>query len=171
MIEIRSETQSDYEAVRELNKLAFGQNIEGEIVDKIRSACGEILSLVAVRKGAVVGHIMFSPLTVSCNDKEIRGMGLGPMAVLPQYQNQGIGTLLVNEGIRILNEKKTPFIVVLGHAEYYPRFGFKTASNYGLVPQWEGVPDDVFMVLFLDKSFENHVRGVVNYRHEFSDAV
>ena len=170
MVDIRREKQRDYATVRVLNDTAFGQTTEGVIVDNIRGVCNEILSLVAVKEGEVVGHILFSPISVNCEGKRILGMGLAPMAVLPQYQNQGIGTQLVNEGIKILKASKIPFIVVLGHAKYYPRFGFQVASKYGLVPQWEGVPDDVFMVLFLDESMKNNVHGVVNYRKEFNEA-
>ena len=169
-IEIRKEIQSDYQSVREINDAAFGQSVEGNIVDKIRSACDESLSLVAIVEGNVVGHILFSPATIECEGKKIQGMGLGPMAVLPQYQRQGVGSMLVNEGIRILKESKIPFIVVLGHHDYYPRFGFQVASNYGLVPQWDGIPDEAFMVILLNPSVMEKVRGQVKYRPEFDEA-
>lgn len=171
MIEIRKEKQEDYEAVRTINDMAFGQSTEGKIVDKIRSACKETLSLVAVKEGKVVGHIFFSPVSISYEEKEIIGMGLAPMAVNPEFQKQGIGSLLVNEGIKLLKKSKCPFVVVLGHDKYYPRFGFKIASKNGLVPQWEGVPDEAFMVLFLKQSALSSVSGVVSYRNEFSEAM
>ena len=168
MIEIRKENPDDYDDVRAINDLAFGQSIEGEIVKSIRDACDEIVSLVALNDGEIVGHILFSPVLVRNDGKEIKAMGLGPMAVLPKFQKQGIGTLLVNEGIKIIKNSKYHFIVVLGHPDYYPRFGFEKASKYELVPQWDGIPDEAFMVLFLDTSAINLFSGVVQYRDEFS---
>jgi putative acetyltransferase len=171
MIEIRKENQEDRDPVRTINDMAFDQPTEGKIVDKIRSACTETISLVAVKEGQVVGHIFFSPVSVNYEGKEIMGMGLAPMAVKPEFQKQGIGSLLVNEGIKILKKYRCPFVVVLGHDKFYPRFGFKVASEYGLVPQWQGVPDEAFMVLFLNKSALGKVSGVVSYRNEFNEAM
>lgn len=171
MIKIRAESEDDCDTVRTINAGAFGQDLEGKIVDKIRDSCGEFLSLVAESDGKVVGHILFSPVTIRGEKGEYHGMGLGPMAVLPESQNQGIGTALVKDGISILKKSGTPFIIVLGHPNYYPRFGFEKASKYGLAPQWEGVPDNAFMVLFLDETLKEKVQGVVYYRSEFAEAV
>ena len=157
MTEIRKELPRDYQLVRAINKEAFGQETEG--------------ALVALKDGIIVGHIFFSPVILSGEDGIYSGMGLAPMAVLPDYQNQGVGSLLVNEGLRLLKEMRVPFVVVLGHPNYYPRFGFETASQYGLKSQWEGVPDDAFMVLFLDESVKEKLRGVVKYRPEFDEAL
>ena len=79
-------------------------------------------------------------------------MGLAPMAVLPAWQRQGIGTLLVKRGIEMLKRRSCPFIIVLGHPEYYPRFDFERASGTGIRSQWEGVPDEAFMILILDQA-------------------
>ena len=98
-------------------------------------------------------------------------MGLAPMALLPECQNQGIGTQLVNEGLGILKRTECPFVIVLGHKNYYPRLGFKRASKYGLKSQWEGVPDEAFMVLILNESTMKDVSGVVRYRDEFDEAM
>ena len=98
-------------------------------------------------------------------------MGLGPMAVLPEYQKQGIGTTLITEGISQLQQLGCAIVVVLGHAEYYPKFGFSPASGHGLKCQWDGVPDSAFMVRFLRKDFDGVVRGVVKYMKEFNEAV
>ncbi len=171
MIEIREETNGARDEVRMVNDQAFGQPDEGRIIDKIRESCKEVISLVAVSNNKVVGHIFFSPVTIEFKDRTITGMGLGPMAVLPDFQNQGIGTLLVREGIRRIKETACPFIIVLGHEDYYPRFGFERASKYGLEPQWEGVPDNAFMVMILNGSGMNAVEGVVKYRDEFSEAM
>ena len=97
-------------------------------------------------------------------------MGLAPMAVLPGFQRQGIGSRLVRAGIAALKKTCWPFIVVLGHPEYYPRFGFVPASKRGLACQWKDVPDDCFMVLILDETSMRGVSGVANYRDEFDQA-
>ena len=98
------------------------------------------------------------------------GAGLGPMAVLPEYQRQGIGGKLIETGNQKLREAGCPFIVVVGHPEYYPRFGFKPASGYGMKCEWD-VPDNVFMVLVTDRSKMKGVSGLAKYRQEFSDVV
>ena len=171
VIKIRVERVEDYEAVRKINDKAFGQVEEGRIVDKIREACEEIISLVAVEDEKVVGHIFFSPAVIINKGETIKGMGLAPMAVHPDYQNKGIGSLLVKEGIKRVKETGCPFIIVLGHDKYYPRFGFETASKYGIYPQWEGVPDEAFMVMILDKVTMSGVSGVATYRKEFDEAI
>lgn len=171
MVKIRKETAGDYDAVRDVNHAAFGQNTEGSIVDRIRDACDEVLSLVAVKEDEIVGHVLFSPVLIRNENGNYTGMGLGPMAVIPACQNQGIGSKLVKEGLRILKAQQVPFVVVLGHPDYYPRFGFEKASKYNLVPQWEGIPDEAFMVQFLDETLKGKVQGQVYYRSEFSEAV
>ena len=171
MIKIRKEKAKDYDAVRKINDKAFGQPDEGHIVDKIREACEEIISLVAVEGEKVVGHIFFSPTEITHNGKIIKGMGLAPMAVHPDYQNKGIGSSLVSEGIKRVTKTSCPFIIVLGHDKYYPRFGFETASMYGIKPQWDGVPDEAFMIILLDKEYMAGVSGVAKYRKEFDEAM
>lgn len=171
MIAISEETRKDYDAVRIVHGQAFGQPDEGRIVDTLRGSCDEILSLVAISDNRVIGHIFFSPVTIETPTGPVTGMGLAPMAVLPEFQTQGVGTMLVHEGLRILKERAYPFVVVLGHANYYPRFGFKRASKYGLQCQWKGVPDEAFMVLILDESVMKGVSGVARYRSEFDEAM
>ena len=163
MIEIREEHSGDVSAIRDLNKHAFGQDQEGNIVDALRSNGAVLLSLVATLNGHVVGHIMYSPLSVS----EVDGAALGPMAVLPEHQRQGLGSKLVEAGNRRLKESGCPFIIVVGHANFYPRFGFKPASTCGITCEWE-MPDDVFMVLALDHARMAGISGLAKYRPEFS---
>jgi putative acetyltransferase len=163
LITIRKELPADIPAIRDLNKRAFEQDQEANIVDALRSNGAARLSLVATLNDRVVGHIMYSPLALG----ELAGAGLGPMAVLPEYQRQGIGGKLVEAGNRQLKDDGCPFIVVVGHAEYYPRFGFKPARTKGITCEWD-VPDDVFMLLVLDSEKMQGVSGLAKYRHEFS---
>jgi len=169
MIEIRKEEPRDREAVRQLNLAAFDNGPEADLVDRLRTLCEQYLAFVAVEDGVVVGHVLFSPITVKGSN--VVGMGLGPMAVLPSHQRKGIGSLLVRHGLEFLRKSDCPFVIVLGHPEYYPRFGFEVASKYELRSQWEGVPDEAFMVIVLNSSEFPKQGGVARYRDEFNDAM
>jgi putative acetyltransferase len=107
---------------------------------------------------------MYSPLTVAEN---VNGVALGPMAVLPEYQRQGLGTRLIEAGNRKIKDAGYPFIIVVGHADYYPRFGFRPANEYGIKSEWD-VPDEVFMLLVLNEQKMQGVSGLAKYRLEFS---
>jgi putative acetyltransferase len=130
----------------------------------LRANGAALLSLVATLNERVVGHIMYSPVSVAGN---VTGAALGSMAVLPEYQRQGIGSKLIEAGIQKLKDAGCPFIIVVGHADYYPRFGFRPASEHGIKCEWD-VPDDVFMLLVLDQAKMEGVSGLAKYRHEFS---
>jgi putative acetyltransferase len=166
MILIREESPEDIEAIRRINEEAFGQPAEADIIDRLREACESLLSLV-------VGHILFSPVSIEGDEGNaaLVGMGLAPMAVLPERQGQEIGTLLIHTGIKMLKERDCPFVIVLGYPEYYPRFGFEKASRYGIRSQWDEVPDEAFMILILDRSAMAGVSGVARYRSEFDEAM
>lgn len=171
MISIRFEQPEDIPHVHSINQQAFEQTVEADIVDKLRKACPTSFSLVAEEDNRLIGHILFSPVVVENTGCRVMGMGLGPMAVLPARQRQGIGSALVRRGLDILRERNCPFIIVLGHPEFYPRFGFEIASRHGLSSQWEGVPDEAFMVLILDDDTMKGVSGIVRYRDEFNKAM
>jgi putative acetyltransferase len=168
VITIRAEKPEDVTHVRLINELAFGQPMEARLVDNLRQACPDALSLVAEESG-IVGHILFTPVVIENGAQRIIGMGLAPMAVLPDRQRQGVGARLVTRGLDILRERGCPFVVVVGHPEYYPRFGFERASLHGLSSQWDGVPDEAFMVLILDADAMAGVSGVARYRDEFNE--
>lgn len=162
--EVRDERPGDIAAIHALHKRAFEQEQEANIVDALRRNGAARLSLVAVIGGQVVGHIMYSPITI---DGKVEGAALGPMAVLPEHRSKGVGSQLVRAGNERLKSEGCPYIIVLGHADYYPRFGFKPASTFGVTSEWE-VPDSVFMLLALDEAKMRGVSGKSQYRSEFS---
>ena len=162
-VTIRDETPNDGPSIREVNDQAFGQPLEGRLVEMLREHEGVLLSLVAVAEERVVGHILFSPVTLTTDIAEVSGAGLGPMSVRPEFQRMGVGSKLVRSGIERIRQRGFPFIVVLGHAEYYPLFGFERASEYGVSCQWE-VPDEAFMIMPVT---DRPLPGLVRYRAEF----
>jgi putative acetyltransferase len=162
LIEIRDERPEDAPAIRGVNNRAFGQELEGNIIDALRSNGAALLSLVATADSQLVGHIMYSPIDVG----DVTGATLGPMAVVPEYQRRGIGGRLIEAGNQTLKDRGYPFVIVLGHANYYPRFGFRPARAYGIQCEWE-VPDEAFMLLILDQRKMVGVSGLAKYRPEF----
>lgn len=171
MLTIRPESRTDHDAVRHVTMDAFGQPLEANLVDALRGGEPRALSLVAEDEDGIVGHILFTPVTIQRGDRRDEGMGLAPMAVASIRQRQGIGTRLVERGLAMLREQGCPFVVVVGHPEYYPRFGFTPASGHGIDSQWPGMPDEAFMVLVLDEDAMRGVKGVARYRPEFDEVV
>ena len=161
-IAVREEGPDDLTAIREVNDRAFDQPLEGRIVDALRAHGAVRLSLVAEVERRVVGHILFSPVTSAGAD----GLGLGPMAVTPEQQRRGVGAALIDAGLARLRAAGCSFVVVLGHHEYYTRFGFVPASRYGLRCEWD-VPDESFMVHVLDPAATAAAAGQIRYRPEF----
>ena len=168
---IRPEKDIDAKAVRKLNEAAFEGTVEAQIVEDLRGNEPECVSMVAVEDNSIVGHVFFSPVILKGEWGKLEGMGLAPMAVLPEKQRQGIGTELAKRGLEELNKRDCPFVIVLGHPHFYPRFGFERASIYGIRSQWEGVPDEAFMILWLDRSKSGEVPGTAFYREEFDQAM
>lgn len=167
-ITIRAEGEEDWDIVRKVNELAFKQPNEANLVDALRAKASFFISLVAVDGEQVVGHIFFSPVTVKSKENSFAAMGLAPMAVLPERQNQGIGSLLVREGLKECKRIGENVVVVLGHSDYYPRFGFVVAKEKGLSCEYP-VPDEVFMVAELTANALNGRGGLVVYHSEFKN--
>lgn len=163
---IRSERPGDAEGIRAVHLAAFEGAVEAGIVDRIRDGGGPRLSLVAEAGSELIGHILFSELTVG--EERRAGTALGPMAVLPAHQRRGVGSALVRRGLELLRAGGCPFVVVLGHPEYYPRFGFVPASRHGILSEYPGVPDEAFMVLESSPGGLRDVAGVARYRCEFA---
>lgn len=124
--------------------------------------------MVALVEGKVVGHILFSPLTIENGNESFPALILAPIAVLPEYQNQGIGSKLVEKGIIECRNHGHSIIILVGHPEYYPRFGFKPAEQNGIQHPFK-VPEDVFMVCELVPDTLNKVNGVLKYSAAFDD--
>ena len=124
---IRLETPADHIAIAEVNTAAFGQPDEASLVEQLRADGAVRLSLVAEMEGAVVGHLLFSDLPITWKEGTIDGVALAPISVLSDYQNKGIGRALIDEGLDICRTLGVEAVVVLGHPDYYPRFGFGAA--------------------------------------------
>jgi len=168
MATIRIEKPGDEEQIRIVNQRAFGQNEEADIVDKLHQTCPSRISLVALSENKSVGHILFTPVTIMGEEKIVEGIGLGPMAVLPEFQRQGIGSQLVKAGLEVIEKAQSPFVIVLGHPTYYPRFGFVPASRYRIKSEYENVPDEAFMIIVFDQAALQGISGVAKYRPEFA---
>ena len=170
MLTIRDETQSDHAAVRNINERAFERAAEADLVDVLRKSAHSYLSLVAelaTEAGRqVVGHIFFSPVEIESEDASFTAIGLAPMAVLPEFQNQAIGSSLIRRGLEDCKRLGHDVVVVLGHPEFYPRFGFVPAATKGLRSEYP-VPDEVFMVLELRPNVLAGRQGLVKYHPEF----
>jgi putative acetyltransferase len=166
MLTIRYAQPEDHVAIHAIHTAAFGRPHEGNLVDALRRAEALIVSLIAVQDGRIVGHIAFSPVTVTSNTTTIEVLGLGPLAVLPARQRHGIGAQLVRVGLAACRATSHGVVVVLGHPHYYTRFGFTTAKHYGIV--WEhDVPEEAFMVQELKEGTLGQIQGIVKYRPEF----
>ena len=174
---IRNETESDFDAIRTLNSQAFGQDGEGRLVDALRSGGYAELSLVAMDttasdRGSVVGHILFSRIHIDCGDREVAALSLAPMAVLPSRQRQGIGGALIREGLQrcSLSAKNAGpgIVIVLGHADYYPQFGFCASLAEPLTAPFD-VPPESWMALELLPGALENVAGEVVYPPPFRD--
>lgn len=168
MIYIRPEQPGDQAAIYEVNALAFEKPAEAQLVDKLREAEAITLSLVAINEGQIVGHALFSPITIEDDEGQTAaGVALGPIAVHPAWQKQGIGGQLIRAGIQQLREAGYKALIVLGHPDYYPRFGFVPASRFGIRSEFN-VPDEVFMAQMLDRAAPLPA-GLVQYHPAFNE--
>ena len=166
-ITLREEIEADHAAIHAVNAAAFESAAEAELVARLRAAEAVFLSLVAVSADAIVGHCLFSPVTVAGAAEECRWVALGPMAVLPAEQRKGIGSALVGAGLEACRERGAPGVFVLGHPAFYPRFGFRPSASFGIRSEYD-VPDEVFMVeAFEPDALAAASGGTVQYHAAF----
>jgi putative acetyltransferase len=164
---IRTEQPGDRRAIAAVTASAFGKDVEARIVDAIRGSDAYVpeLSLVAELDGQVVGHVMLSYVGLAGDDRRV--LELGPMSVAPERQREGIGSALVREALRRAEGQGEPLVLVLGHARYYPRFGFVPARGLGISPPDPNIADEVFMAIPL-RAYDPTLRGRVVFPPAFS---
>jgi len=168
-IVIRKEEEKDYKQVYEVNKLAFQQENESILIEKIRKGENFIpdLSLVAEIDNKIVGHILFSKIKI-VGDSIFESIALAPMAVIPAFQKQGVGSKLIKKGMAKAKELGFDSIIVLGHKDYYPKFGFERASKWNIKCPFK-VPEEAFMAIALTKKALEDKAGTVKYPDEFME--
>lgn len=168
---IKQEQVKDYKVTEEVVKCAFANaehsdKNEHNLVSRIRNSNVFIpeLSLVAMDKdnNKQVGHILLSKIKIMNHNQIVESLALAPVSVLPEYQNKGVGRFLILEALREVKELEYNSVIVLGHPEYYPKFGFKKASTWGIKAPFE-VPDEAFMAIELHANVLDKVSGVVEY--------
>ena len=159
---IRPEAHADHAAVRRVNEAAFGQPDEADLVDRLRDRAVAYLALVAEDGGVVVGHIAFSPVRLEPPRPGLAAWGLAPMAVLPDRQRGGVGSALVHAGLAACRDAGADAVFVLGHPDYYPRFGFRPAAAWDLRDTY-GAPPEAFMALELTPGALDGAGGVAHY--------
>lgn len=168
MMVIRPEQPEEATAIRHIIQQAFGRLAEATLVDRLRTQGQVIVSLVAERCQLIAGHCLFSPVILETVEQVRRLVGLGPIAVLPALQRQGIGSLLITHGLEYCRNAGYDGVVVLGHPVYYPRFGFVPASRYGIHCEYT-VPDDVFMAIELRPGALQRCAGTAKYQPAFKE--
>lgn len=161
---IREETQGDFAGITEVTSAAFQSDYEGLLIEKLRGAGLVIVSLVAVDEGAVVGHILFSELRVEVDGSRVKAAALAPMAVQPNRQRQGIGSKLIESGLGSLRDRGYEAVIVLGHPDYYPRFGFSAALLESFTAPFHG---KIFMGIELVPGSLSGRTGSVKYPQAF----
>jgi putative acetyltransferase len=164
-VSVRLEEPRDVADVRETNELAFGAPLEARLVDALRGSADSI-SLVATVDDRVIGHILFTPVSIEPSSSA-RFAGLAPMSVRPEYQRMGVGGQLVRAGLEACRRGGYSAVVLVGHPEYYPRFGFVPADTKGLECEFP-VPREAFMVIELEAGIVTGLAGLVRYRPEFA---
>jgi putative acetyltransferase len=162
---IREETEGDLLAIRALNRRAFGGDYEAQLIDKLRAAHFIVASLVALDGDEVIGHLLFSSLPVEVDGRDVNAVALAPIAVSPERQRRGIGSELIVEGLALLKKKQVEAVIVLGHAAYYPRFGFSPLLTRNLASPFRGKAE--FMALELVVGTLSGQQGSVKYPEVF----
>ena len=162
---VREEEKRDRDSVHALNVAAFETPAEANLVDALREQARPVLSLVAEEAAGIVGHIMFSPVSLG-GHADRRITGLAPMAVAPEHQRKGIGSALVRAGLERCRDLGFGAVVVLGHPSFYPRFGFQPAARFGVACEYDA-PTEAFMLIELVPGYLRGVTGTVQFHPAF----
>ena len=159
---LRAEQPGDGDAIAAVTAAAFGKQLEARMVGAIRASDRFVpeLSLVAELDGRIIGHVILSYVDLVGEPVTTRVLELGPMSVAPEHQRRGIGSVLIREALHRAEARGDPVVLVLGHPWYYPRFGFRPASQLGIAAPDPELPDEVFMALPL-QSYDPSLRGRV----------
>ena len=168
---IRVEQPQDFTTIKQVNDLAFEQEGESNLIAKLRTTDTFIPELSLVfenEQREIVGHILFSLISIETAQGSVESLALAPVAVKPSAQNKGIGSALIWEGLKRSEELGYDSVVVLGHSSYYPKFGFISASDKGIKAPFD-VPDEAFMVIELRQGTLDGVKGTVSYPPAFSE--
>jgi len=170
MITALPETDEFYSAIHEIHVLAFGRGNEARLAENLRKSSSFIpgLSIVALREGRIVGDILFSLISIQTGTDTLPALALAPMAVHPDFQNQGIGSQIVRQGLDHCRKLGHKIVIVVGHPDYYPRFGFIPARPKGLEAPFP-VPDEAFMVMELERGALDGIAGMVKYPAPFEE--
>jgi putative acetyltransferase len=166
-VSIRTERPGDAASVRQVHEAAFATAAEASLIDRLRAHGKAVVSLVAELDGRIVGHILFSPVSVEPGTEDCDGVGVGPLAVLPVYQRHGVGARLLKEGLAACGQAGYAFAVVLGDPGFYQRFGFERASTRGLRNEYGA--DHAFMVVELRPGALPPAGSIARYAKEFTD--
>ena len=174
-IKIRQEQENDFQAVREVVELAFrdvedSDQSEPYLVERLRKTDAYIpeLSLVAELNGEIIGHLMMSKVEIVSEDQSVISLGLAPVSVVPKYQRIGVGSALIREAHKRAGELGYKSAVLLGHKDYYPRFGYKRAIDFGIEFPFDG-PSEYCMVVELAPEGLKNVHGMIKYAKPFME--
>lgn len=169
-LKLRKETPDDFKEVFEVNQMAFGQDNEAKLVDALRSNPAVFvpeLSIVATEDHKIVGHILYTKINIKDDKGNIyESLGLAPMAVRPALQKKGIGGQLIKKGLEVAKDLGFKSVIVLGHENYYPKFGFEPAVKWNIKAPFD-VPSNAFMAIELEQNGLKSISGTVIYPKEF----
>ena len=161
----RDEQPHDREQVRMVNESAFGRRDEADLVDRLREEGAVLLSLLAEDDHHIIGHVLFSSMSVETAQGPVAAVSLAPIAVLPDHQGRKVGSRLVRHGLAVLRDRGERIVIVLGHKEYFPRFGFSAEKARCLVSPF---PPESFMALELSNGALAGIEGAVRYPAAFA---